>query len=56
MKSISIHLPKSAKARNLASLSPLMKKGGVHDKDNPKTAHRRTRKAMRLKLKQGAWL
>lgn len=40
------------KARNLSALSPLLKKGGVHDKDNPKTRHKKDRKLMKLFLKK----
>ena len=40
------------KARNLSALSPLLKKGGVHDKDNPKTLHRRDRRAVKLDLQK----
>ncbi len=40
------------KNRNLSALSPLLKKGGVHDKDNPKTHHKRSRKIAKLQLKK----
>ena len=40
------------KARNLSALSPLLKKGGVHDKDNPKIRHKKDRKLMKLFLKK----
>lgn len=43
------------KNRNLSALSPLLKKGGVHDKDNPKTHHKRERKAMKLSLQKQQW-
>lgn len=40
------------KNRNLSALSPLLKKGGVHDKDNPKTHHKKARKAVKLQLQK----
>lgn len=40
------------KNRNLSALSPLLKKGGVHDKDNPKTRHKKERKAVKLQLQK----
>ena len=43
------------KARNLSARSPLLKKGGIHDQDNPNTAHRRKRRAVKLSLQKGAW-
>lgn len=41
-----------AKRRNLSALNPLLKKGGVHDKDNPKTRHKKERKNIKLFLKK----
>ena len=43
------------KARNLSALSPLLKKGGVHDKDNPKNRHKKERKFAKLMLKKEIW-
>lgn len=40
------------KNRNLSALSPLLKKGGVHDNDNPKTRHKKERKAVKLQLQK----
>lgn len=40
------------KHRNLSALSPLLKKGGVHDEDNPKTHHKKSRKMAKLQLKK----
>lgn len=39
------------KARNLSALSPLLKKGGVHDKDNPKTRYKKDRQAIKRQLR-----
>lgn len=44
------------KHRNLSALSPLLKKGGIHDNDDPKTHHKRDRKAMKLSLQKQRWL
>ncbi|MDO5651205.1 MAG: hypothetical protein Q4G13_03595 [Moraxella sp.] len=41
--------------RNIVALNPLLKKGGVHDKDNPKTYHKSTRKQQKLMLKKEQW-
>ncbi|VEG12862.1 hypothetical protein [Moraxella cuniculi] len=58
MEKITIILPKSGKGRNLASLSPLMKKGGKFASEKPRAAHRRQRKSIKLQLRQGRsdWL
>ena len=49
---ISQNLIKSPiKTRNQTALNPLLKKGGVHDKDNPKTHHKKERAKIRLHLK-----
>lgn len=44
------------KIRNLSALTPLLKKGGIHDKDNPKTRHQKDRKLAKLLLKKQTWL
>lgn len=46
---------KRPKIRNLLALTPLLKKGGIHDKDNPKTHHKKDRKATKLLLKRQIW-
>lgn len=56
MKTMSIQLPKSGKARNLASLSPLMTKGGKFESQKPKATHRRGRKLAKLDLRKKSWL
>lgn len=43
---------KSVKVRNHVALSPLLKKGGIHDKDNPKAYHRKERREAKLTLKK----
>lgn len=43
--------PSAIKVRNQTALNPLLKKGGVHDKDNPKTRHKKERAKIRLHLK-----
>lgn len=43
------------KIRNLSALTPLLKKGGIHDKNNPKTHHKKDRKSAKLLLKRQAW-
>ena len=39
------------KVRNHVSLSPLMKKGGIHETEKPKAQHRRDRKQSKQMLK-----
>ncbi len=56
MKTLHIHLPKSGKGRNLASLSPLMKKGGKFESEKPAATHRRERKLAKQELQKTAWL
>ena len=46
---------KRPKIRNLSALTPLLKKGGIHDKDNPKTHHKKDRKSTKLLLKRQIW-
>ncbi len=43
---------KFIKARNQAVVRPLLKKGGIHDKDNPKTYHKKERREAKLALKK----
>lgn len=43
--------PSVIKTRNQTALNPLLKKGGVHDKDNSKTRHKKERAKIRLHLK-----
>lgn len=43
--------PSAIKVRNQTALNPLLKKGSVHDKDNPKTRHKKERAKIRLHLK-----
>lgn len=43
------------KIRNPSALSPLLKKGGVHDDDNPKTRHKKERRAVKLQLQKHQW-
>lgn len=40
------------KTRNQVAFSPLLKKGGVHDKDNPKYRHKKERRAVKLWLQK----
>lgn len=46
---------KRPKIRNLSALTLLLKKGGIHDKDDPKTHHKKDRKATKLLLKRQIW-
>lgn len=41
------------KTRNPTAQNPLLKKGGVHDHDNPKYRHKKERACVRLALKMG---
>lgn len=41
----------STKMRNPTAQNPLLKKGGVHDHDNPKYRHKKERAKIRLHLK-----
>ena len=43
--------PSVIKTRNQTALNPLLKKGGIHDKDNPKTRHKKERAKTQLYLK-----
>lgn len=44
------------KNRNLSALSPLLKKSGVHDQNNPKMRHKKDRKAIKLQLQKSQWM
>lgn len=41
--------------RNLEVLNPLMKKGGVHDRDNHRVKRKKERRDSKTKLRQGDW-
>lgn len=41
--------------RNLEVLNPLMKKGGVHDRDNHSAKTKRERRNSKTKLRKGDW-
>lgn len=41
--------------RNLEVLNPLMRKGGVHDRDNRGAKQKRDRRGSKIKLRQGGW-
>ena len=43
------------KVRNPVVLSPLLQKGGVHEADQPKVAHKRERKASKQQLRKTDW-
>lgn len=50
------NLPTQIKTRNAVAQNPLLKKGGVHDKENPVQLTRRRRKAMKCELRKTNWL
>ncbi|UTO04666.1 hypothetical protein NKT77_09185 [Moraxella sp. FZLJ2107] len=52
MAKYTIQLPKSGKARNLASLSPLMQKGGRFESEKPTAKHRKSRYQAKKMLRQ----
>ncbi|WP_294035781.1 hypothetical protein [uncultured Moraxella sp.] len=52
MTKYTIQLPKSGKARNLASLSPLMQKGGKFESEKPTAKHRKARHQAKKMLRQ----
>lgn len=39
------------KVRNHVALSPLLRKGGIHEDEKPKAQHRKSRKAAKQNLK-----
>ena len=41
--------------RNMEVLNPLMKKGGVHDRDNRSVKMTKERRGSKVKLRQGDW-
>lgn len=45
----------SQRERNLEVLNPLMKKGGVHDRDNHSVKRKKERRVSKVKLRQGDW-
>lgn len=47
--------PSSPSGRNLVALNPLLKKGGVHDVDDTKARHKKSRQASKLTLKRQDW-
>jgi hypothetical protein len=43
------------KVRNPVALSPLLKKGGIHETEKPRAQHRRDRQQAKQQLNKGVW-
>ena len=43
------------KARNPVAVSPLLKKGGIHESEKPRAQHRRDRQQAKQQLNKGIW-
>lgn len=43
------------KVRNPVAMSPLLKKGGVHETEKPRAQHRRNRQHAKQQLNKGVW-
>ncbi|WP_165593484.1 hypothetical protein [Acinetobacter venetianus] len=43
------------KARNSVAVSPLLKKGGIHESEKPRAQHRRDRQQAKQQLNKGIW-
>ncbi|MHA3982981.1 hypothetical protein [Acinetobacter venetianus] len=43
------------KARNPVAVSPLLKKGGIHEREKPRAQHRRDRQQAKQQLNKGIW-
>ena len=43
------------KVRNPVALSPLLKKGGIHETEKPRAQHRRNRQQIKQQLNKGVW-
>lgn len=43
------------KVRNPVALSPLLKKGGIHETEKPRARHRRDRQQTKQQLNKGVW-
>ncbi|EFF81626.1 hypothetical protein HMP0015_2913 [Acinetobacter haemolyticus ATCC 19194] len=43
------------KVRNPVAMSPLLKKGGVHETEKPRAQHRRNRQQTKQQLNKGIW-
>lgn len=43
------------KVRNPVALSPLLKKGGIHETEKPRAQHRHDRQQTKQQLNKGVW-
>ncbi|KXZ65013.1 hypothetical protein [Acinetobacter venetianus] len=43
------------KTRNPVAVSPLLKKGGIHESEKPQAQHRRDRQQAKQQLNKGIW-
>ncbi|WP_312100771.1 hypothetical protein [Acinetobacter venetianus] len=43
------------KARNPVAVSPLLKKGGIHESEKPRAQYRRDRQQAKQQLNKGIW-